>query len=587
MSGLGADAWITVAVLVVAFALLVWDRLAPSAVVLAATVLLLIVGVIDTDQALSGFANPAPMTVAALYVLARAAQKTGLLSPLTSRILGEGHGRLDLVRLLVPTAVASSFLNNTPLVAMLTPDVVGWAERRGISASRFLMPLSFAAILGGTVTVLGTSTNLVVSGLLVEAGHAPFGLFELSRVGGTSAVAGLAVLVAAWRLVPERRTATEQAAEQVREFVVFMEVEPGGALDGRRVAETGLIERRHVFLVEVTRDGHTMSPVDLETVLQGGDRLTFAGQVSQIVALHRMRGLRSTEQNHLESVASPQHGLYVAVVGRSSPLAGHSLADVGFLARYQAAVLAIHRDGQRLTQEPREVRVRAGDALLILADETFPKHWAEARDFLVIAPLGGDPPTATAKAPIVAVITVGMIAVAALGILPILEAALLAAGALVATRALTANEVRDAIDFDVIILIAAAFGLGAAMQTTGLASAISEGLVSAFDVFGTVGVVLGLLVSVSLLTELVTNNAAAVVVFPIAASVSAQTGLDLRAIAIAIAVAASSSFLTPIGYQTNTIVYGPGGYRFTDYARAGIPLNLTVIGVVTAMTVIN
>ncbi|MBW3665746.1 MAG: SLC13 family permease [Actinobacteria bacterium] len=588
MSGLGADAWITVAVLVVAFALLVWDRLAPSAVVLAATVFLLIVDVVDTDQALSGFANPAPITVAALYVLARAAQKTGLLSPLTSRILGEGRGRLDLVRLLVPTAAASSFLNNTPLVAMLTPDVVGWAERRGVSASRFLMPLSFAAILGGTVTVLGTSTNLVVSGLLVEAGHAPFGLFELTRVGGASAVAGLTVLVVvAWRLIPERRTATEQAAEEVREFVVFMEVESGGALDGRRVSETGLIERRHVFLVEVIRDGHTMSPVDLETVLQGGDRLTFAGQVGQIVELHRMRGLRSTEQNHLESVASPQHGLYVAVVGRSSPLAGHGLADVGFMARYQAAVLAIHRDGQRLTEEPRDVRVRAGDALLILADEAFPRNWAEARDFLVIAPLGGDPPSATAKAPVVAAITVGMIGVAAFGILPILEAALLAAGALVATRSLTANEVRDAIDFDVIILIAAAFGLGAAMQTTGLASALSEGLVSAFDVFGTVGVVFGLLVAVSLLTELVTNNAAAVVVFPIAASVSAQTGLDLRAIAIAIAVAASSSFLTPIGYQTNTIVYGPGGYRFTDYARAGIPLNLTVIGVVTAMTVIS
>ena len=587
MSGLGADAWITVGTLVVAFALLVWDRLAPSAVVLAATVFLLIVDVIDTNQALSGFANPAPITVAALYVLARAAQKTGLLSPLTSRILGEGRGRLDLVRLLVPTAVASSLLNNTPLVAMLTPDVVGWAERRGVSASRFLMPLSFAAILGGTVTLLGTSTNLVVSGLLVEAGHAPFGLFELTRVGGASAVAGLTVLVVAWRLIPERRTATEQAADEVREFVVFMEIEPGGALDGRRVGETGLIERRHVFLVEVIRDGHTMSPVELETVLQGGDRLTFAGQVGQIVELHRMRGLRSTEQDHLESVASPEHGLYVAVVGRSSPLAGHGLADVGFLARYQAAVLAIHRDGQRLTEEPRDVRVRAGDALLILADEAFPRNWAEARDFLVVAPLGGDPPSATAKAPVVAAITVGMIAVAAFGILPILEAALLAAGALVATRCLTANEVRDAIDFDVIILIAAAFGLGAAMQTTGLASAISEGLVSTFDVFGTVGVVFGLLLAVSLLTELVTNNAAAVVVFPIAASVSAQTGLDLRTIAVAIAVAASSSFLTPIGYQTNTIVYGPGGYRFTDYARAGLPLNLTVIGVVTAMTVLG
>ncbi|MDX1619640.1 MAG: SLC13 family permease [Nitriliruptorales bacterium] len=586
MTDLGGDAWITAAVLAVAFGLLVWGRLAPSAVVLAATVFLLLVNVIDADQALSGFANPAPATVAALYVLARAAQKTGLLSPLTSRLLGRGRGRMGLARLLLPAAAASSFLNNTPLVAMLTPDVVGWADRRGVSASRFLMPLSFATILGGTVTVLGTSTNLVVSGLLEESGQEPFGLFELASVGGPVALLGLAVLVTtAWHLAPERRTAKEQAAEEVREFVVFMEVESGGALEGQRIADTPLVGRRHVFLVEVARDGHTMSPVNLDTVLHAGDRLTFAGQVGQIVELHRMRGLRSTAQQHLEAVASPEHGLYVAVVGRTSPIAGRTLADVDFIDRYQAAVLAVHRDGHRLTEEPRDVRLRPGDTLLILADQAFQRNWGERRDFLIIAPLGGDPPTASAQAPVVAVIAGAMVAVAALGILPILEAALLAAGALVVTRVLSADEVRDAIDFDVIILIAAAFGLGAAVQTTGLASAVAEGLMSVFDALGTVGVVFGLLLAVSLLTELVTNNAAAVVVFPIAVSVAERTGLDMRAVAIAIAIAASSSFLTPIGYQTNTIVYGPGGYRFTDYLRVGAPLNLTVISVVTALTV--
>lgn len=583
---LGSDAWITVLVLVLSFAMLVWDRVAPSAVVLAASFALLVLDVIDTDQALAGFSNPAPMTVAALYVLARAAQKTGLLSPLTSRVLGSGTGRLDLARLLLPVAAASTVLNNTPLVAMLTPDVVGWAERKGVSASRFLMPLSFATILGGTVTVLGTSTNLVVSGLLVDGGEAPLGLFELVPAGGAAAIAGLAVLIlTAGRLVPERRTATEQAADEIREFVVTMEIEDGGALDGIRITDSGLIDRRHVFLVELLRGRHTMSPVDLDTVLRGGDRLTFAGQVSEIVELHRMRGLRSTAQEHLEAIAGPGHGLFVAVVGRTSPLAGRKLVDVRFLDRYQAAVLAIHRDGQRLTAEPRDVRMRAGDALLLLSTQAFPSNWGEGRDFLVIAPVHGDAPTATAQAGIVAAITVGMVGLAAFGILPILEAALLAAGVLVAARVLTAEEVRDSIDFDVVVLIAAAFALGAAMQTTGLAEAIAEGLVGVFDGFGTVGVVFGLLVAISLLTEMVTNNAAAVVVFPIAASIAVRTGLDMRAIAIAVAVAASSSFLTPIGYQTNTIVYGPGGYRFTDYLRVGAPLNLTVIIVVTLVTV--
>lgn len=582
---MNGDAWITVGVLVLALGLLIWDRLAPSAVVLSATVILLLADVITVEQALSGFSNPAPMTVAALYVLARAANKTGLLTPVTSRLLGSGRSRADLARLLIPTAGASAVLNNTPLVAMLTPDVVSWCQRRELSASRFLMPLSFAAILGGTVTVLGTSTNLVVSGLLQEAGEPPLGLFEVTPIGGPVAVIGVGLVVAfVWRLVPERRTAQQQAHDEVREFVIAMEVEPGGPLDGRRVADSELFDRSHVYLVQITRAGHTVSPVDREMVLEAGDRLTFVGQVPQVVGLYRLPGLSSTFHQQLETVASPEHGLYVAVIARTSPLAGRRLGEISFASRYQAAVLAIHRDGQRLTDDPRDVRLRPGDALLLLADDRFVANWRERRDFLVIAPLDGDPPHATSRAPVVAVITAAMVLGAAVGILTILEAALVAAGALVATRTLTANEVRDAIDFDVIILIAAAFGLGAALQTTGLAAAIARHFIAAFDPLGDVGILFGLLLAVSLLTEMVTNNAAAVVVFPVATTIAAQTAIDLRAIAIAIAVAASASFLTPIGYQTNTIVYGPGGYRFTDYLRAGVPLNLTVVATITAAT---
>jgi di/tricarboxylate transporter len=580
------DAWITVGVMVAAFGLLAWDRLAPSAVVLMAAVTLLITGVIDTGQALSGFSNPAPITVAALYVLARAAEKTGMLTPLAARLLGKGRTRGDLARLLVPTAGASAFLNNTPLVAMLTPDIVSLSQRRGIAASRFLMPLSFAAILGGTITVLGTSTNLVVSGLLQESGAAPLGLFEVTSIGIPVAVAGLVVLIGlAWGLVPVRTTAQQQAEQEFREFVVTMEVERGGSYEGKRIADTDLIGRRNVFLVQWSQGERQTSPVDLETVLQAGDRLTFVGEVTQIVGLFRLAGLASTVRKHLDAVTQPGHNLYVAVVGRTSPLAGHQLADVGFLSRYQGAVLAIHRDGHRLTADPREVRFRPGDALVVLAGSQFKSNWSERRDFLLVTELGGDPPHATRQAPVVAAITVAMVAAASFGLLSILEASLLAAGALVATRTLTSNEVRDAIDFDVIILIAASFALGAAMETTGLAGQLADGLVGTFDSFGTVGIVFGLMLAVTLLTELVTNNAAVVVVFPIAIAVATGAGIDPRLMAIGMGVAASCSFLTPIGYQTNTIVYGPGGYRFFDYARVGLPLNLTVIAVVTLLVV--
>lgn len=582
-----ADGWATVVVLAAVFGALTWDRIAPSAVVLSGAVALLVSDVITAEQALSGFANPAPITVAALYVLARAAEKTSLLTAVAARLLGEGRTRVDLARLLLPTAAASSVLNNTPLVAMLTPDVVAVSQRRGLVASRYLMPLSFATILGGTVTVLGTSTNLIVSGLLQDIGQAPLDLFELTPVAAPAVVAGMVVLIGfAWRLVPDRPTVQQQAAETVREFVVSMAVAPGGPLDGRRLGDTDLVGRPHVFLVEVVRGGQTFSPVPLDLALRGGDRLVFVGAVGEIVGLYRLAGLRATAQDHLDQVARPSHRLHVAVIGRSSPLAGQTLADVGFVARYQAVVLAIHRDGQRLAGEPRDVRFRPGDALLVLADSSFRSNWSDARDFLLVAPIDNDAPHMSRRAPVVAAITVAMVLLASLGWLTILEAALLAAGATVATGTLTADEVRDAIDFDVIILIASSFALGAAVATTGLAELLADAVIGAFDGMGTIGVVLGLLVAVTLLTELVTNNAAVVVVFPIAAAVAARTGIDLRLLAMGIAVAASCSFLTPIGYQTNTIVYGPGGYRFFDYARVGLPLNITVVGMV-AVTIVG
>ncbi|MBY5163428.1 SLC13 family permease [Salsipaludibacter albus] len=584
---MGTDAWITVAVLVVAFAALASDRLPPSAIVLAATVSLLLLDVITVDQALAGFSSPAPLTVAALYVVARAAQKTGLLAPVTAQLIGEGRRWTDLVRLVVPTAGVSSLLNNTPLVAMLVPDIVKACEQRRIAASRFLMPLSFAAILGGTLTVLGTSTNLVVSGLLQEVGEEPFGLFELTPVSGPTAVVGLAVMVVvAWWLVPVRVSAAGQATEDVREFVMAMEVVAGGPLDRARLGDTTLVGRRHVFVVQVTRGDTVIAPVDLDVVLAGGDRIAFAGQVEQVVDLYRVAGLRSSAGERVEEVARPGQRLHVAVVGRTSPAAGHTLEEVDFLARYQAAVLAVHRDGHRLTDEPRDVRLRAADTLILLADEDFPELWRERPDFLVIAPTGGDPPHAGRRAPLVAAITVAMVAIAAFGWLSILEAALLAAGALVATGTLSATDVREAIDLDVIVLIAASFGLGAALEVTGVADLLAGAIVGAFDGFGTAGIVFGLLLSVSLLTELVTNNAAVVVVFPIMTGIVGRTGLDLRTMAVGIAIAASASFMTPIGYQTNTIVYGPGGYRFTDYLRVGVPLNFAVVAMATAMIMV-
>jgi di/tricarboxylate transporter len=583
---MSADAWITAATLLLTLLALALSRYPPAAIVLTATITLLVLGIIDPTQAFAGFSNAAPLTVAALYVVARAAQKTGLLTPLTGRLLGNHSGTTALARLVVPTAGASAFLNNTPLVAMLIPDVLAWARRQRTSASPLLLPLSYATILGGTVTVLGTSTTLVVSGLVEDRGQEPFGVFEVTKVGGPVAIAGLLTLIlVSSRLVPARLTAPERAEESVREYTVSMEVVPGGPIDGSTITAAGLRDLDGVYLVELERGGETITPPNPDVVLRGSDRLTFAGRVDEILDLQQARGLRSAEQEHLIDLDSPRHTFFEAVVGRSSVLSGRTLKEVRFRSRYQAAVIGIQRDGQRVDAKLGDVRLRPTDTLLVLARPGFAQRWRTNTDFLVVAHVGGEPPGASRKAPLVGVITLGIVVFAATGVLPILQSALIGAGLLVATRVLTYGEARDAIDLDVIILIAAAFGLGAAIESSGLAESVANGFTGALAGWGTVGLVLGIVLATVVLTEVVTNNAAAAVVLPIALSIAAEAGLDQRPIAIAVAIAASASFLTPIGYQTNTMVYGPGGYRFTDYLRAGWSLTLVVVAVITATTV--
>ena len=573
------EAVVTLVVLALTLVALARELIPPPATVLGAVILLLVFGVVTPQQAFSGFSNPAPITVAALYVLARAVEKTGALQPLVSATLGqEGRGRGALLRLVLPTATASSFLNNTPIVAMLVPQVTDWAEQRGQSPSRYLMPLSFAAILGGVVTTIGTSTNLVISGLLEASGETPLGMFEISAVGLPVALVGLVGLVLlAPALVPDRRPARRELDEDIREFVVNMVVGAGGPMDGRSVADAGLRHLQGVFLVEIERDGDLIAPVTPETVLHGDDRLTFVGKADLVVDLQAMRGLALAEREHTGGLDTARHTFFEAVVGGVSPLVGHTLKDISFRSRYQAAVVAIHRAGHRVKSKLGEVPLQVGDTLMILADPGFHGRYRDRNDFLLVSKLGGAPPVATAQAWIVFAVALGIVGGAALGILPILHLSLLGALALVGTGVLTTSEARHSVDLNVIVVIASAFGLGAAMENSGLATMMAGGLVEALGGYGPTGVLLGLVVATIVLLSMITNNAAAVLMFPIAVSAAGALGLEARPFAIAVAVAASASFLTPIAYQTNLMVYGPGGYRFSDYLRLGGALTLLVV----------
>ena len=581
------EAWFTLAVLVGVLALLIRGRASAAVAVFGGNIMLLATGVIDTEQSLAGFSNPAPLTVAALYVVAAGVQRTGALTPLLHGALGRRPGvRMPLLRLSVPSAAASGFLNNTPIAAMLIPEVQTWAERYKVSVSKLLMPLSFAVVLGGLLSVIGTSTNLVVSGLMEDAGLGALGFFEIGKIGLPIAVSGIAVMVAlsAW-VLPARRSVAQELAEQARDFYIEVSVQPGGPVDGRTVEQAGLRELQGVFLTSVDRGDTVIAPVRPETVLRGGNILRFAGQATKVLDLHGHRGLESAESEHIESLADPAVRYYEAVIGTKSPLVGRTLKEAGFRNEYQAAVVAIHRDGGLLDAKLGQVPLRLGDTLILLSDPGFKKRWGDRDDFLLIAPMDSAPsvPVSKAKAGLALAILAGIIILATLDVVPILVGALVGAMLMVTFGVLSATEARRAVDLEVIVIIAAAFGLASAMETSGLAEQAASAVTSAFGTWGDRGALLGIVLATMILTEMITNNAAALLMFPIGLSLAAGTGLNPVGVAIAIAVAASASFLTPIGYQTNTMVYGPGGYKFTDYWRLGLPLSVVVILLVVGL----
>ena len=582
------EAWFTLAVITVAVLVLTRDLISPAVTFMGAVVILLVADVLNPAEAFQGFANPAPITVAALYVLARAVERSGALQPIVRVTLGAGRNvRMALARLTVPVAAASAFLNNTPIIAMLAPQVEEWADQRGDSASRYLMPLSFAAILGGMTTLIGTSTNLVVSGLLQAEGQDPFTMFELTRIALPIALVALVLnVLLAPNLLPVRIPPRQEARVGGRSFSVRMIVEPGGPLDGLAVRDVQAVLPETTRIVYFERGGEGAGQIAPDKVLLGGDFLTLIGDTDAVLDLHEVSGLASSQQPHLPyEFRSARHAYFEAVIAPESRLVGRSLADVRFLARYQATVVAIHRAGEPvrggLAQEP----LRRGDTLLVISDRGFGDRWRDRNDFLLVSRFGAPSPEPTAKAGIVLGIGAVIVVGAGLNVLPILHLSLLGALALVGFGILTPNQAKDSIDFDVIVVIGAAFGLAAAVEGSGLGHAAAGLVADALGGFGPQGAMAGIIISTIALSSIITNNAAAALVLPIAISTAADFGIDARAAAVAVALSASASFMTPIAYQTNLMVYGPGGYRFGDYARLGTPLTLVVLVALIAATV--
>ncbi|SET93460.1 SLC13 family permease [Marinobacter segnicrescens] len=571
------EAVFTLGLLVVVLGSLVLTRVSADLILMGSLVTLVITGVLTPASALSGFANPGVITIATLYVVAAGLKETGAVQWIARRLLGHPKTSAGAqARLVAPTGILSAFMNNTAVVAMFIPAVQDWAQRLNISASKLLLPLSYAAILGGTCTLIGTSTNLVVDGLLQSRLGIHLGLFELAWVGVPLLLVGGAFLILfANRLLPDRGGLKEEL-EQVREYGVEVEVVSPGPLVGRTVAEAGLRALNYGYLTEIDRQGRLITAVEPDRTLQAGDRLYFVGAPECASELRRIQGLKPANGSvHKLDLANHQRCLVEVVLGPEFAALGQTVRDSRFRSRFNAAILSISREGKRVPGKLGDIQFKMGDTLLLEASQEFAQQYRFRRDFLLVSALNDSTPPDFSRAPTALGILLVMVAVSASGLLSILEAAFLAAGAMIMSGCITASRARRSVDLPVLVVIASSFALGTAMSETGAANWVAGSLLSFGTLTPWVALALVYLLTATF-TEVITNNAAAVLMFPIALAVSEQLGVSFLPFAVAVMFAASASFITPLGYQTNLMVYGPGRYQFTDYMRIGIPLSLIV-----------
>ncbi len=576
------DILFMLALLVGLLCALLFTRVAPDILFLGALTLLFVTNRIDAADALSGFSNPGMITVGALYIVVCGVRETGGIAWLVQNGLGRPQSSFQAkFRLMLPVTALSAFLNNTPVVGMFIPAVIEWAKKNELSVSKLLIPLSYASIFGGTCTLIGTSTNLIVYGLMIsETGGSPFHVFSIAWVGVPCAIIGLAYvfLFSDW-LLPDRRPSIG-ALQDPREYTVEMMVEEGSPLNGKSIEDAGLRSLPGLFLMEVERAGRLIPAVGPQEILEANDRLVFVGIVESIVDLQKTRGLTpATNQVFKLDAPRTERVLVEAVVSNTCPLVGKTVREGRFRTIYNAAIIAVARNGERINKKIGDIELLPGDTLLLEAPITFIQQVRDSRDFFLASQIQDSQPVRHERGLLAFFILGGMVGLTAMNFMSMLQAAMLAAGAMILTGCCSGAMARKSIDWQVLLVIAASLGVGHALNETGAAAFIASGFISLAGDNPMLALICVYILTM-VFTELITNNAAAVLVFPIALATADKLDVSFLPFAISIMMAASASFSTPIGYQTNLMVYGPGGYRFYDYTRLGLPLTV-LLGAVT------
>jgi len=574
--------------IVLVFVLFVTEAAPPDLIALGVLVFVALVGWVTPKEAFAGFASEAPLTVAAMFVLSAGLQRTGAIEDigrLLRRIPNMTESRV-LLALMGGVAVISAFINNTPIVVAGLPLVLGIARHYDISASRLLIPLSYAAILGGTCSLIGTSTNLVVGSMASSRYNIHIGIFDITGLGIIVAISGIAYMLLIGRhLLPRRESLAELVnAASSREYVTELMVNPGSALVGMAVAQTELAKIANVRVQAVIREEALLPSPVMDIILQENDRMVVGVSRRAMIELQDIDGLDLAEERELglTRVRTEETVVVEAIVTNNSHFAGRTLRESRLRENFDAIVLAIHRHGENITQNVGGVGLKFGDTLLLRIAEEGVARLRGSNDLLLLS----DTAVAAArreKRPIVLGVLLAVIILAALNVYPISLLAIAGVVVLVLTRCLRMSELYDAIDWRIVSMIVGMIALGGAMENTGAASWMVDEMVKIVGHASPLLVLGAFYLVGTTLTEMVSNNAVAILLTPIAVQTAEKLDLNPMPFLIAVMFAASASFATPIGYQTNTFVYGAGGYKFSDFVRVGLPLNLMLLVIVTLL----
>lgn len=558
---------------------LVRGRIASDLVMAGGISLLVLTGSLSPKDAFSGLASPSILTIALLLVVSQGVIETGLVQWVGPALFGRAKSvTVAQARLMLPVAAISAFINNTPLVAMCIPVVQDFAKRTKIAPGKLFIPLTYAATLGGVCSLIGTSTNLVVNEMWTKSGRESFQLFDIAPVGIPVALVGIGYILLAGRWLLPETGKFELANTDPRSYTVEMLVS-GAPIAGKSVEAANLRGLEGLYLAEVARGDEIIAPVEPTTLLQANDRLFFVGDVASVVQLQKLRGL-SPATNQVKKLGRDRFRQFLveAVVSDTSPLLGKTLRESRFRNVYGAVVIAIARNGARIENvKLGTVVLKQGDVLLLETKEAFMNAYGSSREFLLVRRIEDSEPVRHERAPIAGLILLGVIVTATFQPFgfEMFHAALLGAGLMIATRCCTGTQARRALNVRLIFVIAGSIALGLALEKSGTAGYFAGKLV-ALSQGNMLATIAALYFATFVLTELLSNATAAALVFPIAlqAATAETGGFDPKYAAIIVMIGASASFATPIGYQTNLMVQGPGGYRFSDYMKIGIPLGI-------------